>query len=97
MIPDGEKAVADGIYRGEPAKIQAKGDGTGSRRQRIWNARARAQHETVNKELKKFRCLSQKFRHGQEKHMDVFYAVAVLIQVHIQYEPLFDIMLYEYE
>ncbi len=93
MIPNGEKAVADGIYRGlvRTGKIQAKGDGTGSRRQREWNTRARARHETVNKEFKKYKCLSEKFRHGQEQHINVYYAVAVLVQLQIQYSPLFQV------
>lgn len=87
MLEDGEKAIADGIYRGEPDKIQRKGDASG----RLDNYVARARQETVFGEMKKYRCLTTKFRHGHAKHQDVFYAIAVLVQIQIQYDPLFEV------
>ena len=87
MLDDGEKAIADGIYRGEPNKIQRKGDASG----RLDNYVARARQETVFGEMKKYRCLTTKFRHGRLKHQDVFFSIAVLVQIQIQHKPLFEV------
>ena len=44
----------------------------------------RARHESINRKLKYFNCLKNPFRHGQEKHQQSFYAIAVLTQLSMQ-------------
>ena len=45
--------------------------------------RVRNRQETVNKRLKQFSILKQRFRHDMPKHGDVFRACAVLVQLSI--------------
>lgn len=50
----------------------------------------RARHETVNRRLKAFSCLRNRFRHALEKHYLVFGAVVKFVQIDIMWEsPLF--------
>jgi DDE superfamily endonuclease len=51
-----------------------------------------SRHESVNNRLKMFECLKQRFRHGVRAQAACFRAVAVLVQLQIQYdEPLFTV------
>ena len=51
-----------------------------------------SRHETVNKRLKQYGCLTQRFRHSVAKHAACFRAVAVLTQLAIEYgEPLYQV------
>jgi hypothetical protein len=51
-----------------------------------------ARHETVNNCLKMFECLRQRFRHGVAAHVACFRAVAIIVQLQIEYgESLFDV------
>ena len=53
---------------------------------------ARARHETVNRRLKQWQCLQQRYRHDRNKHGMVFGAVACLTQMEIVYgNPVFQI------
>ena len=55
-------------------------------------ADARAWHETVNRWLKQFGILSQRFRHQLEKHGIVFMAIANITQLAIMIDqPLFEV------
>jgi hypothetical protein len=45
-----------------------------------FKSRGRLRHETFNARLKNFRCLSDTFRHGFDKHKFVFEAVVVIVQ-----------------
>jgi hypothetical protein len=50
-----------------------------------------ARHEAANNRLKMFECLKQRFRHGVASHAACFRAVAVVVQLQIEFgEPLFD-------
>jgi hypothetical protein len=53
-----------------------------------------ARHETVNLRLKTFECLNARiFRHSREFHVLVFTAVANLVQLNLEHEPLFALSL----
>ena len=41
----------------------------------------RARHENINGRFKEWGCLKQTYRHAEEKHHDVFMAVAVITQL----------------
>lgn len=53
-------------------------------------AKLRARHETFNGRLKRFGVLKTPFRHSLEFHGTCFYAVAVITQISLLHEPLFD-------
>ena len=81
MLAPGEKVEADEGYRGEPTKVRRPGTYY-SRVDKQAKKRARARHETVNKRLKQWNCLKQKFRHHElSKHKKLFTAVAVITQL----------------
>ena len=82
-------AVADNGYQGEKKVIQKKGDKMLSEQSRAFNTKVRARHETVNNRLKIFTCLTKPWRHTVEFHADTFFAVAVIVQIDLQYHPLF--------
>ena len=52
------------------------------------NKVARARLETVNGKFKRFKVLSNTFRHNVLKHGDCFYAVAALIQAMLQIDEI---------
>lgn len=54
-------------------------------------ARIRARHETVNKRLKQFSVLRQRFRHDIARHGDCFFAVLNITHLMLQEEPLFSV------
>ena len=71
----GEKFLADGVYTGWRAETP-----TGHNNyDQYMKAVARARHETFNGRLKRFGVLTQKFRHGVEKHGPVTHAIAFTI------------------
>ena len=43
--------------------------------------KVRSRHETINGRLKKFKCLSETYRHDMGTHRYVFRAVVVLVQL----------------
>lgn len=54
--------------------------------------RIRARHEAINGRIKKFRAVSQQFRHDKCLHSMCFHAVGKITQVLMKYEePMFDI------
>ena len=75
-----EKAEADLGYRGEPNTVRhphvfiSKSDIKAKKM-------SRGRHETINRRMKQFNCLSQTFRHHVNNHQDVFQAVAVITQI----------------
>jgi hypothetical protein len=90
-IPAGEKVEADAGYRGQRDKIRTPGMFVSRSDQRA-KANARARHETANKRLKQWGCLSQTYRHELNFHYRIFSAVAVCTQIAIENgEPLFAI------
>lgn len=91
----GERVEADDGYRGEDPEYCKTPCG-------IWHdqseeslalrSRVRRRHETINKRLKQFKCLSETFRHDILFHGYCFRAVAVLTQLSINHgKPLFPI------
>lgn len=54
-------------------------------------ARVRARHENMNRRLKQFGVLSQRFRHDISKHKFCFIAVANLTNLTLAEDPLFSI------
>jgi DDE superfamily endonuclease len=57
-----------------------------------FKSRARLQHETFNGRLKRFQCLSETFRHTQEKHRLAFEAVCVITQYQMDNgSPLYEV------
>ncbi len=53
-----------------------------------------ARHETVNRRIKQFRCMSSKFRHALDLHPRFFHAVVNLTQLMIENgEPLYSVEL----
>jgi len=52
----------------------------GTEEQHCSNRVSRAQHETINGKFKKYKCLSDVFRHGRERHGNCFCAVAAMVQ-----------------
>ena len=75
----GEMVVADKGYRGDrktrtPAHRVSETDTRAMKK-------ALSRHETVNKRIKQFNILTQKFRHPLRKHKDAFYACCLCTQV----------------
>lgn len=93
FLNDGEMAVADRGYRGEPNHLKTpdffhfrSADEYGEA------AVARARHETVNKRLKNKKVLVMPFRHPLQFHSACFRAVCVVEQLNIENgHPVFDV------
>ena len=88
-IPQGKKVIADAIYKDPVCSIWNPLDTL-----EVWRfkQRTRAHHETFNGCIKNFQVLSGKFRHGIDKHKEVFEAVCVIIQYEMENgHPLFDV------
>jgi hypothetical protein len=47
-----------------------------------------ARHETINRRFKEFAILGSKYRHEEEKHGEIFHAVATLVQIDIEFGGL---------
>jgi hypothetical protein len=90
LLASREKTVADLGYRGEPECVDLPNEGSADfQTQMAW---ARSRHETCNKRIKIFSCMSHRFRHDVRLHQDFFNAVLVLTQLNIQNgDKLFDI------
>ena len=68
MFDHGERAVADKGYRGHPCYFDAPWQHLDNDAQRRRKRNARARHETINRRLKAFRILHNKFRCPLAKH-----------------------------
>ena len=79
LLLPGEKVVADLGYKGE-SKVRTELDAN-DKAHKSAMAKIRAQHETVNRHLKQFRCLGDKYCHDRMRHVLVFKASLVLTQV----------------
>lgn len=88
-----ERVEADDGYVGEaPRHVKCPKSFTNPEETLAIQSRVRSRQETVNKRLKQWSCLNEKFRHDMRKHGDVFRAVAVVTQLSIQNgEPLFSV------
>jgi hypothetical protein len=89
LIPNGSKAIADKAYRSNKATTSSSADPPDLRR---FKARARARQESLWRRLKRFRCLSDRFRHPIYKHQIFFEAVCVIVQYQFENgSPLFSV------
>ena len=93
MIPAGKKVIADNVYICQQFKnLVSTSSSADPKELRRLKARAKARHETFNKRMKVFGCLSQTFRHSVKKHKCVFEAVCVICQYQMENgSPLFDV------
>jgi hypothetical protein len=94
FLEDGERVEADDGYIGEaPKYVKCPNSFTNPDDKKKMQQRVRSRHETVNKRLKQWGCLKDRFRHDvAHKHSSCFRAVAVLTQLAIEFgEPLFDV------
>lgn len=82
MLLPGEKVEADDGYKGEPNYIRRPMNAVSESDKRA-KQNARARHETINSQIKGFKCLSTSFRHALSKHAFFFSAVVVCVQVSI--------------
>ena len=88
LLAAGEKAQADQGYPGERGTIIMPNE-RDTLEMKVLKKSVRKRHEHVNKRLKQFQVLQQRFRHPVEKHKGCFTAVAVLTQISIEnQEPL---------
>jgi DDE superfamily endonuclease len=81
-IPDGFKAIGDKGYIGEE-KISLKNQ-LDSLPVKTFKRIARARHEDINGRIKRFDILSERFRHGPNKHKAAFEAVCVIMQYNLE-------------
>lgn len=89
----GEKAAADSGYRDSYKHFLTTFPASGSTpRMKAINKDIKlmgARHETINSKLKKFEALNTRmFHHGRDFHPFVFTAVANLVQLNLEEEPL---------
>ena len=78
LLP-GEYVVKDRGYRDNMCKCSCKNESSD-----IFSM-VRARHETVNRGLKKFGVLGDRFRHSIGKHSMCVHAVGYLVQLSINY------------
>ena len=84
------EVVADDGYCGEP-EVVATRNKLDPRVVAKFKDCTKSRHESFNGRLKKFKCLTTKFRHGVDYHKCVFEAVCVLVQFGMDFgSPLFD-------
>ena len=58
-------------------------------------ANVEARHETVNRRIRDFKMMQNRWTHGREKFTSAFRAAAVIVQLHIENgEPLFQVDYY---
>ena len=91
-IPPGKKVIADRIYTSESGTVSAP-NRLDEDDVKEFKSRARARHETLNRLIKNFRCMSTPWRHGRDKHVVFFEACCVVVQYNLDCgDELFDIL-----
>ena len=91
-LEEHERVEVDAGYPGEPLSCKTPGPLHIDERYIQMKAKVASRHETINKRMKQFDCLTQPFRHGVDKHASCFRAVAVITQIALQNgEPLFQV------
>ena len=89
-----EKGMADNSYNGEAKFITPIRGGGLTNNEKLYNRWVRtglARHENINKRLKQFNVLNTVFRHDEYFHNKCFMACAVLTQLSMHAEPIYDI------
>ena len=90
MFNENEMALGDSGYKDGGFRFKTP-SGLNNNESRMHSI-ARARHETCNRRMKQFQCISRKFRHNINKHSICFYAVANLTQLMIENnQPLFEV------
>jgi len=87
----GEQSYADRGYVEPQGYFVTPRDVDSNPDERRFLKLVRARHETVNKRVKQFQCLSMPFRHDRTLHADCFHAVLNLTQLSLEDAPLFRI------
>jgi hypothetical protein len=92
MLQFGEAVEADDGYRGEPYCVQLPNDIGGSEVHKKIKQDVRSRHEACNRRFKEWEILNQTFRHGVDKHRNIFLSIAALTQIKIRKEhPLWQV------
>ena len=78
-LGDDEMVEADNGYRGQNIKVRLP-DHFVSHADGRAKIRAAYRHETINRRLKQWGCMKQRWRHAREKHKIAFGAVVVCTQ-----------------
>ena len=89
-----EKGMADNGYDGESkyiTPIRGSGLTNNEKMYNRWVRTGLARHENINKRLKQYKVLNTVFRHDEEFHNKCFMACAVLTQLSMYQEPIFNI------
>jgi hypothetical protein len=94
-LAPGEKMVVDGGYRDGFFRFEGPTGQLTLYKKMKSNARAR--HETVNSRIRRWRALTDIFRHNVgTRHAQVFYAILNITQLQILFEePLFQVEYYQ--
>ena len=92
-IPAGKKVVTDRAYRGRGGDPKvAPPNAHDSKELRTFKGRARMRQEAFHSRIKRFRCIKDAFRHGEEEHQNCFEAICVLLQYEMELvSPMFDV------
>ena len=89
VVPDGKLCVGDKGY--SSIDFFSTRNSLDCPAVKTFKKRALARHETFNKRLKDFNCLSDRFRHGKKKFIRAFRACVVITQINMDLgAPLFD-------
>jgi hypothetical protein len=85
VLDPGERIIADRGYRDQTFFDIPNGNEDDEQKRKIL-----ARHETVNRRIKQFCCMSQRFRHSLRLHPRFFHAVTNLTELMIENgEPLY--------
>ena len=86
LIDAKEKAVADGTY----THFAVSQRGNGSHEWKSAKNRHRARQESVNRRIKVYRCLQDRWRHDHNLHGHVVRAIVMLTQISFAHNPLME-------
>ena len=90
----GKRAIGDSAYVGYPDQVSTKNLHLDNRAVAGFKRRALSRHEAFNNLLKRFDCLSGRFRHGVDRLGHCFEAVLVICQYQIETtSPLFNVLI----
>ena len=87
LLPEGARVIADAGYTGKSElekKLFSVGSSFDTQDVKTFKKRARARQESVNKRLKQYLCMANKFTDGVDRHQECFAACLVLTQYSIE-------------
>ena len=96
-LTEGEQAAADLGYQDDDQSFWTPYRNPVTESEVLFNRQLKhvimSRHETVNKRFKDFSALAtRQFRHRRAQHILFFTATAMLVQLSLQYEPLWDVL-----